>query len=67
MRSVPSEPTAMWKRPVLGDVQSVRKTVVPAVPALAVPLNQVWLRAIKQGSMQPVLLHTIAFTSDRHS
>ena len=32
---------------MLEGVQSVRKTVVPAVPALAVPLNQVWLRAVK--------------------
>ena len=32
---------------MLEAVQSVRKTVVPAVPALAVPLNQVWLRAVK--------------------
>ena len=38
VRSLPSEPTAMWKRPVLGAVQSVRKTFFPAAPALAVPL-----------------------------
>ena len=28
----------MWKRPVLGAVQSVTKTFFPAAPALAVPL-----------------------------
>ena len=37
VRSLPSEPTAMWKRPVLGAVQSVTKTFFPAAPALAVP------------------------------
>ena len=50
-----------------GGCPVVRRTVVPAVPALAVPLNQVWLRAVKQGSMRPVLLPTMAFTSGRHS